>query len=73
MLTIVSFLIVIFLVVLPHELGHLFFALRAGVRPLELGVGFGPRLFSFKRRGTVYSLNAVPLGGFIRIAGLNPQ
>ena len=61
-------------VVLPHELGHFIFALRAGIKPLELALGFpGPRLLSFKKGKTRYSIYLLPLGGFIRIAGLNPE
>jgi len=73
MLTLIAFIIVLSAVVLPHEIGHFLFALRAGIRPLEIGLGFGPKLLAFKGKKTLYSLNAVPLGGFIRIAGLNPE
>lgn len=73
MLTILSFILVILVVVLPHEIGHMLFAIRAGIRPLEMGIGFGPRLFSFKKNKTRYSFNMFPLGGFIRIAGMNPE
>jgi regulator of sigma E protease len=73
MLTLLLFVLVLTAVVLPHEIGHYIFALRAGIRPLELGLGFGPKLFSFKKGKTVYSINAFPLGGFIRIAGLSPD
>lgn len=73
MLTLIAFILVLTSVVLPHEIGHFIFAVRAGIRPLEMGLGFGPKLLTFKKGKTLYSLNAIPLGGFIRIAGLNPE
>jgi regulator of sigma E protease len=54
---------------LAHELGHFFMAKKLRVGVEELGLGFPPRLLSIKRSGTVYSLNALPLGGFVRLSG----
>jgi regulator of sigma E protease len=68
-LSILSFLVVIIGLVLVHELGHFMTAKACHVRVLEFGVGFPPRLFSIKRRETIYSLNAIPLGGFVKMAG----
>ncbi len=68
MIVFISVLILGFLVVI-HELGHFFAAKKAGVLVEEFGVGFPPRLFSFKKGETVYSLNALPLGGFVKIYG----
>jgi len=73
LLTLLSFILVITAVVLPHELGHYLFALRAGIRPLEFGIGFPPRIAAIKKGETVFSLNAIPIGGFIRVAGMNPE
>src|SRR5215475_12269624 len=69
-LAIVAFLIVLGPVVLIHELGH-FLALRAiGVTVLEFGLGFPPRALKlFERGGTIYSLNWLPIGGFVRPLG----
>ena len=52
-----------------HEVGHFIAARLAGVRVLEFAVGFGPRLWSRRRRDTVYSIRLVPVGGFVRMAG----
>src|SRR5688572_19702242 len=55
--------------VLIHELGHFTIAKMAGIRVEEFGIGFPPRLFAFRRGETEYSLNALPLGGFVRMLG----
>jgi regulator of sigma E protease len=52
-----------------HEIGHFVSAKLLGVKVLEFGVGFPPRLFAFKRKDTEYSINALPLGGFVRMVG----
>src|SRR5215831_18412111 len=69
-LAIVAFLIVLGPVVLIHELGH-FLALRAiGVTVLEFGLGFPPRALKlFEQGGTIFSLNWLPAGGFVRPLG----
>ncbi len=69
MLTIVSFIIVLLVLVLTHEVGHFFTARVFGVGVEEFGLGFPPRIVSIKRGGTRYSLNALPLGGFVKLAG----
>jgi regulator of sigma E protease len=67
--TIISFVIILLVLVVAHEFGHFITARAAGVGIIEFGVGFPPRLFSTKRGETVYSINAVPLGGFVKLAG----
>jgi membrane-associated protease RseP (regulator of RpoE activity) len=62
----------VFLMILVHELGHFITAKRFGIKVEEFFVGFGPRLFSFRRGETDYGLKAFPLGGYVRIAGMNP-
>jgi len=69
LITIVSFLAVLVLVIIAHELGHFVTAKLSKVRVDEVGLGFPPRLLSFKRGETIYSLNLIPLGGFCRMAG----
>ena len=69
MLTVIIFLVVISVLVLVHEAGHFFAAKRAGMKVEEFGLGFPPRLWSFRRRGTLYSVNLIPFGGFVRIFG----
>lgn len=68
-ISIIIFLIIISVVILAHELGHFITARASGVRVEEFGLGFPPRIFSIKRGETVYSLNAIPLGGFTKMAG----
>lgn len=65
----ILFLGILMLLAFPHELGHFFAARRYGVRVEELGLGLPPRLLAIKRGETVYSLNAIPLGGFTKMAG----
>ncbi len=67
--TVVAFLGVLAVLILAHELGHFVTAKARGVKVEEFGLGFPPRLLSIRRGGTRYSLNAVPLGGFIKMAG----
>ena len=69
LITVLSFLGVLVVIVLAHELGHFFTAKASGVRVEEFGLGFPPRLLSIKRGETKYSLNAIPLGGFVKLAG----
>lgn len=68
-LTIVVFVMIIGFLVIAHEMGHFATARLFGVRILEFGIGFPPRLFAIKRGGTDYSVNALPLGGFVKMAG----
>lgn len=61
------------LLVLVHELGHFLVAKWAGIRVEEFGIGFPPRLASIKRGDTTYSLNWLPIGGFVRMPGENGE
>jgi regulator of sigma E protease len=67
--SIVPFVGILVLLVLVHETGHFIAAKLSGARVYEFGVGFPPRIAAFKFRDTEYSLNALPLGGFVRMAG----
>jgi regulator of sigma E protease len=69
LLTIVIFLIILSILVLAHELGHFGTAKLFGVKVEEFGLGFPPRIFGFRRGGTIYSLNAIPFGGFTKMLG----
>ncbi|MBI2850189.1 MAG: site-2 protease family protein [Chloroflexi bacterium] len=69
LISMVAFIIVIVVLVLAHELGHFATAKARGVTVQEFGLFFPPRLLSIKRGGTIYSLNAIPLGGFVKMAG----
>lgn len=69
MFTLLVFLLVISVLIFVHESGHFLAAKRAGMRVEEFGFGFPPRLWSFRYRGTLYSINLIPFGGFVRIYG----
>lgn len=68
-MNILIFVIVLLVVVIIHESGHFFAAKKAGMRVKEFAFGFKPRLFSWTRGETTYSLNALPLGGYVSIDG----
>jgi len=72
-LTIAAAVFVFGLLVLVHEFGHFVTAKMTGMRVDEFAIGFGPKIISIKRGETVYSLRAIPLGGFNDIAGMDPQ
>lgn len=55
--------------VFVHELGHFVAAKKFGIKVLEFGFGFPPRLWGIRRGETIYSINAIPLGGFVRMLG----
>ncbi|OGN16702.1 MAG: hypothetical protein A3C88_02715 [Candidatus Yanofskybacteria bacterium RIFCSPHIGHO2_02_FULL_50_12] len=69
MLTALIFIVVLGVLVLVHEFGHFLFAKRAGMRVDEFGFGFPPRLLSWRKGETRYSINAIPFGGFVKIMG----
>ncbi|MGN8832968.1 RIP metalloprotease RseP [Selenomonas montiformis] len=71
-LTIAAAIFVFGLLVLVHELGHFVTAKLTGMRVDEFAIGFGPKLISHRWGETVYSIRAVPLGGFNDIAGMDP-
>ena len=65
--------LVFFVIVSIHEWGHFYFAKRAGILVREFAIGFGPKLFSVKRGETRYTLRLIPAGGFVRMAGEDPE
>ena len=70
--TILIFLAVLFVLILVHEWGHYITAKLTGMRVDEFAIGFPPKLFSWRKGETEYSLNAIPIGGFVRIYGEDP-
>ncbi len=69
---IILFLVTLFVAICLHELGHFIAAKRAGVKVEEFGIGMPPpRIFGIKRGETIYSLNAIPIGAFVKAAGEN--
>ena len=70
-ITILATIFVFSLIIFVHELGHFATAKWAGMQVDEFAIGFGPKIWSVRRGETEYSLRAVPLGGFNRIAGMS--
>jgi regulator of sigma E protease len=68
---IILFIVSLFVALCLHELGHFIASKRAGVKVEEFGIGIPPRLFGIKRGETIYSLNAIPIGAFVKAAGEN--
>jgi len=68
-IAIVAFLLIFSLVVLVHELGHFYWARKTGVKVEEFGFGLPPRIWGKKRGDTIYSINWIPFGGFVRLYG----
>ncbi len=66
---IIVFLLILSLLVLVHEFGHFIAAKMNGVKVEEFGLGFPPRVFGIKFGETLYSINALPLGGFVKVYG----
>ncbi|MEK7087620.1 MAG: site-2 protease family protein, partial [Patescibacteria group bacterium] len=69
MITILIFILILGILVLVHEFGHFIVAKKSGLTVEEFGFGFPPRIFSRKIKGTLYSINLLPLGGFVKILG----
>src|SRR5690606_28387144 len=71
--TLLAFVFVLGVLVFVHELGHLLMARWHGVRVLTFSLGFGPKLLTVKRGDTVYAISAIRLGGYVKMAGENPE
>ncbi|AZO95549.1 RIP metalloprotease RseP [Halocella sp. SP3-1] len=72
LLTIFSFIIVLGILVFIHEFGHYLAAKLSGIRVEEFAIGFGPKLLSYQRGETLYSIRGIPLGGFCKMTGEFP-
>ncbi|TXK81940.1 RIP metalloprotease RseP [Paenibacillus sp. N3.4] len=66
-------ILMFFVLVSIHEWGHFYFAKRAGILVREFAIGFGPKIFSYKKGETRYTLRLLPIGGFVRMAGEDPE
>jgi regulator of sigma E protease len=71
--TLLAFLFVLGVLVFVHELGHFLAARRLGIRVLTFSLGFGPKLLKLRRGDTEYCISAIPLGGYVKMAGENPD
>lgn len=68
-MSIIIFLAILAILILVHEFGHFIVAKKSGIRVDEFGLGFPPKIFAKKFGGTLYTLNAIPFGGFVKIFG----
>ncbi|OPX86218.1 MAG: Regulator of sigma-W protease RasP [Pelotomaculum sp. PtaB.Bin104] len=73
MLTLVASVFVFGLLIIFHELGHFAVAKMVGIKVHEFSLGFGPKLLGIPKGETSYNLRALPLGGFVRMAGADPN
>ncbi len=73
MTTLLAFLFVLGVLVFVHELGHFLLARWNGVRVLTFSLGFGPKLLKVQRGDTEYCISIIPLGGYVKMAGENPD
>jgi len=71
--SIAAFTFVLGVLVFVHEMGHYLMARRIGIRVLTFSLGFGPKLLTVKRGDTDYCISAIPLGGYVKMAGENPD
>jgi regulator of sigma E protease len=73
LINVVAFAFVIGVLVFVHELGHFLAAKRIGIKVLRFQIGFDPTIVKFRRGDTEYSIGAIPFGGFVKMAGENPE
>lgn len=72
LISIIAVIIVFSVLIISHELGHFIMAKKMGVRVEVFSIGFGPKLWSMKRGDTEYAISAIPLGGYVKMAGEEP-
>lgn len=72
-MNIIIFIVILLVLVVSHEFGHFIVAKKSGIRVDEFAFGFKPRIWSFKKGETEYSFNALPIGGYVKIFGENPD
>ncbi|MGB9597171.1 MAG: RIP metalloprotease RseP [Candidatus Poribacteria bacterium] len=71
-LDIIKTLLIIDILIFVHELGHFIAAKKSGIKVLRFAIGFGPKLFGFKKGDTEYCILLLPFGGYVKMAGENP-
>ncbi len=67
--SILAFLLIFSTLIIVHEFGHYYAAIKSGVKVEEFGLGMGKKLFGYKRGETEFTLNIIPFGGFVRMLG----
>jgi len=71
MISFLIFLFILSIIIIAHEFGHFIVAKKMGVRIEKFSLGFGPRLLEKEKNGTQYCISAIPLGGYVKLAGDN--
>ena len=71
MISLIVFFFVLSVLIVVHEFGHFIAAKKSGVKVERFALGFGPKLIAHKRKGTEYAICAIPLGGYVKMAGDN--
>ncbi|WP_077617850.1 RIP metalloprotease RseP [Bacillus sinesaloumensis] len=71
--TVIAFIIIFGALVFFHEWGHLVLAKRAGILCREFAIGMGPKVFTFRKNETLYTIRLLPIGGYVRMAGEDPE
>jgi regulator of sigma E protease len=72
LLQIIGAIVVLSILIVFHEFGHFIVAKKAGIKVHEFSLGFGPKLIGIKRGDTEYKLSLIPLGGYVKLAGMDP-
>lgn len=72
-MSIIIFIIILGILIFVHELGHFLLAKKNGIKVTEFSIGFPPRILSFKKGETQYTLGLIPFGGYVKIFGENPD
>ncbi|MBE0700293.1 MAG: site-2 protease family protein, partial [Acholeplasmataceae bacterium] len=68
-LNIIVFILVLGIIIVIHELGHFFFAKKAGILCHEFSIGMGPAIYQKRKGETIYSIRGIPIGGYVSMAG----
>ena len=66
------FVLLLAVLIFIHELGHFLVARWCGVQVEVFSLGFGPKIFQYKKEGTIYCISALPFGGYVKMMGDNP-
>lgn len=72
-MTVLIFIVMLVVLIVAHEFGHLLAAKLSGMKVPEFGIGFPPKIWGKKIGGTEYTINALPFGGFVKIEGEDPK
>lgn len=70
MINIIAFILIFSIIVIVHEFGHYYFAKKAGILVREFSIGMGPKIYHYEAEETTYTLRILPIGGYVRMAGL---